>query len=84
VLKRFNNFDCEPVSTHFDVSLKLEKNTGEPVSQLEYARVKGCLMYAMSCTRPDIAFAVGKLSRYISNLSDMHWHAVRRVLKYLK
>ena len=31
-----------------------------------------------------IAFAIGKLSRYTSNTSHMHWHAVRRVLKYLK
>ncbi|GJU66739.1 zinc finger, CCHC-type containing protein [Tanacetum coccineum] len=37
------------------------------VSQLEYSRVIGCLMYAMTCTRPDISFAVGKLSRYTSN-----------------
>ena len=28
VLKRFDNHDCKPVSTPFDVSLKLEKNTG--------------------------------------------------------
>ncbi|GKC15579.1 hypothetical protein Tco_1012361 [Tanacetum coccineum] len=37
------------------------------VSQLEYSRVIGCLMYAMTCTRPNIAFVVGKLSMYISN-----------------
>ncbi|GKE46406.1 zinc finger, CCHC-type containing protein [Tanacetum coccineum] len=37
------------------------------VSQLEYSRVIGCLMYAMTCTMPDIAFVVGKLSRYTSN-----------------
>ena len=84
VLKQFNNHDCKPVSTPFDVSLKLEKNTGKPVSQLEYARFIGCLMYTMSCTRSDIAFAVGKLSRYTSNPSHMHWHVVRRVLKYFK
>ncbi|GJY94727.1 hypothetical protein Tco_0511088 [Tanacetum coccineum] len=54
------------------------------VSQLEYYRVIGCLMYAMTCTRPDIAFGVGKLSRYTSNLSTQHWQAIQRVLKYLK
>nr|GEW14553.1 zinc finger, CCHC-type [Tanacetum cinerariifolium] len=37
------------------------------VSQLEYSRMIGCLMHAMTFTRPDIAFAVGKLSRYTSN-----------------
>nr|GEU82699.1 zinc finger, CCHC-type [Tanacetum cinerariifolium] len=33
------------------------------VSQLEYSRVIVCLMYAMTCTRPDIVFVVGKPSR---------------------
>ncbi|GJW69691.1 zinc finger, CCHC-type containing protein [Tanacetum coccineum] len=54
------------------------------VSQLEYSRVIGCLMYAMICTRPDIAFAIGKLSRYTSNLGTQHWQAIQSVLKYLK
>ena len=84
VLKKFNHFDCAPVSTPFDPSIKLVSNMGNPLAQLEYARVIGCLMYAMTSTRPDIAFAVGKLSRYTSNPSNLHWHAVRRVLKYLK
>ncbi|GJS35841.1 zinc finger, CCHC-type containing protein [Tanacetum coccineum] len=54
------------------------------VSQLEYSRVIGCLMYAMTCTRPDIAFVVSKLSRYTSNPGTQHWQAIQRVLKYLK
>ncbi|GJS26369.1 zinc finger, CCHC-type containing protein [Tanacetum coccineum] len=36
------------------------------------------------CTQPDIAFAVGKLSRYTSNPGTQHWQAIQRVLKYLK
>nr|GEW02022.1 zinc finger, CCHC-type [Tanacetum cinerariifolium] len=39
------------------------------MSQLEYSRAIGCLMYAMISTRPDIAFAVGKLKGY----SDASW-----------
>ncbi|XP_059310869.1 secreted RxLR effector protein 161-like [Lycium ferocissimum] len=35
-------------------------------------------------TRLDIAYAVGKLSRYTCNPSEHHWHAIRRVLKFLK
>ncbi|GJX90055.1 hypothetical protein Tco_0343381 [Tanacetum coccineum] len=62
VLKKFNYFDCTPVSTPMDTSEKLMPNNGQAVSQLEYSRVIGCLMYAMTCKRPDIAFAVGKLS----------------------
>ncbi|GKD03447.1 zinc finger, CCHC-type containing protein [Tanacetum coccineum] len=41
----------------------------------QYSRVIGCLMYAMTCTSPDIAFAVGKLSMYTSNpgYTDARW-----------
>ncbi|GJX12094.1 zinc finger, CCHC-type containing protein [Tanacetum coccineum] len=84
VLKKFNYFDCTPVSTPMDTSEKLMPNNDQAVSQLEYSRVIGCLMYAMTCTRPDIAFAVGKLSRYTSNPGTQHWQAIQRVLKYLK
>nr|KAJ0188744.1 hypothetical protein LSAT_V11C900473560 [Lactuca sativa] len=54
------------------------------VSQLEYIRSIGCLMYAMISTRPDISYVVGKLSRYTSNPSSHHWQALNRVFKYLK
>ncbi|GKF50955.1 zinc finger, CCHC-type containing protein, partial [Tanacetum coccineum] len=61
VLKKFNYFDCTPVSTPMDTSEKLMPNNGQAISRLEFSRVIGCLMYAMTCTRPDIAFVVGKL-----------------------
>ncbi|KAK9078203.1 hypothetical protein SSX86_002260 [Deinandra increscens subsp. villosa] len=70
--------------TPIDPNLKLLPNKGVPVSQLEYSRAIGSLMYAMISTRPDIAFAVGKLSRYTSNPNTHHWHALNRVFKYLK
>ncbi|CAM8975229.1 unnamed protein product [Rhodiola kirilowii] len=84
VLKKFKYLDCHPVTTPFDSSKHLLPNKGDPVSQLEYSRVIGSLMYAMTSTGPDIAFAVGKLSRYTSNPSVHHWQAVHRVLRYLK
>ncbi|GJW28025.1 zinc finger, CCHC-type containing protein [Tanacetum coccineum] len=67
VLKKFNYFYCSPVRTPIDTSEKLMPNNGHIVSQLEYSRVIEYLMYAMTCTRSDIAFAVGKLSKYTSN-----------------
>nr|GEY70187.1 zinc finger, CCHC-type [Tanacetum cinerariifolium] len=42
-------------------------NNDQAVSQLEYSRMISCLMYAITCTRPETAFVVGKLSRYTSN-----------------
>ncbi|GJY51008.1 hypothetical protein Tco_0441855, partial [Tanacetum coccineum] len=56
VILNFNYFDCTPVSTPIDTSEKLMPNNGQVVSQLEYSRVIGCLKYAMTCIRPDIAF----------------------------
>ncbi|CAM8931339.1 unnamed protein product [Rhodiola kirilowii] len=84
VLKKYKYLDCHPMNTHFESSQRLSPNKGAPVSQLKYSRVIGSLMYAMTSTRPDIAFAVGKLSRYTSNPSEDHWKAVHRILRYLK
>ncbi|GJT77450.1 zinc finger, CCHC-type containing protein [Tanacetum coccineum] len=84
ILKKFNRDDCSPVSTPIDPVEKLKPNTGKPVDQLEYSRAIGCLMYATTSTRPDIAYTIGKLSRFTSNPSRQHWHAITRVFKYLK
>nr|KAJ0188413.1 hypothetical protein LSAT_V11C900476130 [Lactuca sativa] len=72
------------MSTLIDPSVKLMLNNGIPISQLEYSKAIGSLMYAMTSTRLDISFVVGKLSRYTSNPSAQHWQAVNRVFKYLK
>jgi hypothetical protein len=44
----------------------------------------GSLMYAMTCTRADIAFAVSTVSRFCSNYGTAHWVAVKRIMRYLK
>ena len=84
VLNRFKLQDLTPISSPMEQGMKFTKHTGKPISQLEYAKIIGSLMYAMTCTRPDIAFAVGKLSRFTSNPGPQHWLAIRRVLRYLK
>nr|GFB75614.1 hypothetical protein [Tanacetum cinerariifolium] len=66
-MKDMGEADVILVTTHMDTSEKLMPNNSQAVSHLEYSRVIGCLMYVMTCTRPDIAFAVGKLSTYTSN-----------------
>nr|GEV70205.1 zinc finger, CCHC-type [Tanacetum cinerariifolium] len=62
-MKDLGEVDVILVSTPIDTSKKLMPNNGQAVSQLEYYRVIDCLMYAMTCTSPDIAFPMGKLSR---------------------
>ena len=49
-----------------------------------YAFVVGSLMYAMLCTRLDICFEVGMVSRYQSNLGPKHRTVVKFILKYLR
>nr|GEU46452.1 zinc finger, CCHC-type [Tanacetum cinerariifolium] len=83
ILKNFNREDCSSVSTPIDPVKNLKPNTGTPVDQLEYSRAIGFLMYAMTSTRPDIAYAVGRLSRFTSNPSRQHWKAITRMFKYL-
>jgi hypothetical protein len=41
-------------------------------------------MYAMVCTRPDIAHVVGIVSGYMNNLGKEHWEAVKWILRYLR
>ncbi|WJZ97445.1 hypothetical protein VitviT2T_016048 [Vitis vinifera] len=84
ILGKFDKDNSGVARTPVDVTLHLSKNKGESVSQVEYSRVIGSLMYLMSCTRPDIAYAVSKLSRYMSNPGAKHWQGIIRVLKYLR
>ncbi|GJY70606.1 zinc finger, CCHC-type containing protein [Tanacetum coccineum] len=84
ILTKFNFANCSPVYTPVDPTVKFQPNKGTPMFQLEYSRAIGCLMYAMISTRPDIAFFVGKLSRYTSNPNALHWQALGRVFQYLK
>ncbi|GKA84396.1 hypothetical protein Tco_0805991 [Tanacetum coccineum] len=41
-------------------------------------------MFAMICTRPDIAHAVGVVSRYMAEPGKEHWEAMKRILRYIK
>ncbi|RVW97088.1 Retrovirus-related Pol polyprotein from transposon TNT 1-94 [Vitis vinifera] len=84
ILGKFDKDNSGVARTPVDVTLHLSKNKGESVSQVEYSRIIGSLMYLMSCTRPDIAYAVSKLSRYTSNPGAKHWQGIIRVLKYLR
>nr|GEW15829.1 zinc finger, CCHC-type [Tanacetum cinerariifolium] len=84
ILKKFNHEDCSSVSTPVDLREKLKLNTRKPVDHLEYSRAIGCLMYDVISTRPDIAYVVGRLSRFTSNPSRQHWKAITRVFKYLR
>ena len=72
LLKKFHYDDVKPMSTPFDPFVKLRKNMGESVSQLMYSQIIGSLLHLTNYTRPDIAYAIGKLSRYTQYPSIDH------------
>ena len=71
------------VKLYVEQSPKIEEEE-EDMSRVPYARVVGSLMYAIVCTRPDIAHAVGVLSRFMSKIGKEHWITVKRVFRYLR
>ena len=67
------------------VGIKLSKDDGEPLdtSVYPYATLVGALLFLSITTRPDIAFSVGVLSRFMSCPTTAHWTAAKGVLRYL-
>ena len=63
--------------------IHLHKNTGTRTRQLEYSQIIGNVMCLMNYTRPNITYAVSRLSSYISNPSDDYWIALLRVVGYV-
>ena len=54
------------------------------MSRISYASIVGSIMYAMLCTRPDVAYSLGVVSRYQSDPGEAHWKVVKSILKYLR
>lgn len=54
IIEKFNKNDSGITKTPLDTSLHLSKNQGEGVSQIEYARIIGSLMYLMSYTKQEL------------------------------
>ena len=56
----------------------------ERMSKIPYASSIGSIMYAMICTRPDVAYVLRMTSRYQSDPCESHWTTVKNILKYLR
>jgi ATP-binding cassette subfamily B (MDR/TAP) protein 1 len=77
---------CCPLAAHFKLSKKQCPSTEKMEKKMQNvpdASVVGSLMYAMVCTRPDIAQAVSTVSRFMSNPRRPHWEAMKWILRYL-
>jgi hypothetical protein len=81
---------CKPARVPIPVGVNLSTDQcpktleeEEDMSCVPYASVVGHFMYAMVCTRPEIAHAMRFLSRYMSKPGKEHWTTVKRVSMYL-
>lgn len=76
-----------PLAKHFKLSKNLcpikhdEKNY---MTRVPYASAVGSLMYAMICVRPNIAEAVGVVSRPMNNQGKEHCQAIKWIFRYLR
>ena len=91
VVQRFSMDDAKGVSTplasHFKLSKRLcpqTKAEEEQMVRIPYTSDGGSVMYAMECSRLDIAHAVSLVSRYMSNLGKGYSEALKWLLRYLK
>jgi hypothetical protein len=72
-----------PLGSHFRLTKDQSPKTDQEkayMSKVPYASAIESLMYAMVCTRPDIAHGVLVVSRYMSNPRKQHWEAVKWIL----
>ena len=87
IIGRFKLQDAHPKKTPLSSSTKLTASTEDTIDidrKHRYQSMIGSLMYAMLGSRPDICFAVNKLSQYGSNPDEQHLRAAIRVFEYLK
>jgi len=54
------------------------------MNEFPYAQAVGSLMYAMVCTRSEIAYAISVVSRFLSCPGKAHWNVVKWIMRYLK
>jgi transposase InsO family protein len=85
IIEEFGMEDAKPRSTPMSTSLKLTKNEGETLDKEKYpyGTLVGKLMFLAVATRPDLAYTVGALTRFMANPTIVHWQVAKDVVRYL-
>ncbi|CAI7841709.1 unnamed protein product [Closterium sp. NIES-54] len=80
---QFSSPQPTPLSTSHSLSAPPSDESVEPSGPCP--ELVGCLMYLMTCTRPDLAYPLSLLARYVApgRHRKVHWDAAKRVLRYL-
>ena len=83
ILKRFGMEQCKAVTSPVDMSSRLLSSNATTKIDAPFREAVGALMHLTTATRPDIAYAVGYVSRFMENPQEDHWIAVKRILRLL-
>lgn len=85
LLSKFGMDEAKIKGTPMSTATRLTRGGSKEVdkTQVPYMELVGSLLYLASCTRPDIAQAVGALSRYMAHPTEHHWSTAKGVLRYL-
>ncbi|CAI7895213.1 unnamed protein product [Closterium sp. NIES-54] len=87
VLQRFGFWYSSPQSTPLPTGHSLSAPPSDESVEPSgpYPELVGCLMYLMTCTRPDLAYPLSILACYVVSRRHRpeHWEAAKRVLRYL-
>uniref|UniRef100_A0AAV1VKG7 Reverse transcriptase Ty1/copia-type domain-containing protein n=1 Tax=Peronospora matthiolae TaxID=2874970 RepID=A0AAV1VKG7_9STRA len=84
VLKRFGMDECKAVASPVDVSSRLVPSNSASKVDVPFREAVGALMHLTTATRPDIAYAVSFVSRFMEKPQEEHWVAVKRIFRYLQ
>ncbi|KAH9130208.1 hypothetical protein LEN26_008745 [Aphanomyces euteiches] len=86
VLKRFGMDKCAPTKTLEIAGTEVEWNNNDsPEANMEtYRAIVGSLVCLATCTRPDLAHAVQRLSRYLHAPKECHMLGAKRLMRYLQ
>ena len=83
ILEKGGMLDCNPCLVPMDPKLKLSKDSSAPsVNSTDYRSLVGSLRYLVH-TRPDLAFSVGYVSRFMEEPHEDHYAAVKHILRYI-
>ncbi|KAI0994156.1 hypothetical protein K3495_g14027 [Podosphaera aphanis] len=83
LLSRHGLSDCRPASCPMERMMEPNSEQCTPQEKTEYNSYIGGLQYLANNSRPDISFAVNHLARFLTNPSNEHKTAARRVLRYI-
>ncbi|CAK9819179.1 Copia protein [Anthophora quadrimaculata] len=77
-------YECNPVSTPLPSKLNYVALNSNDKCEAPCRNLIGCLMYIMTCTRPDLSIAVNISGRYTNKNNQELWQYLKQVLRYLK